>query len=123
MDLFKVLGIFLAKVLQDGRLVDLPLARPFLKLLVSEQVAEGAEPDLTGVIGLDELEAVHPVKGRFLKQLKAFAQRKRAVEGISTDDDAVKRRRVDELMLTLDGHSCRVEDLALSFTVNPTSSV
>lgn len=32
---FRFLGIFVAKVLQDGRLVDLPLSRPFFKLLCS----------------------------------------------------------------------------------------
>lgn len=37
-ELFRVLGIFLAKVLQDGRLVDLPLALPFLRLLISDTV-------------------------------------------------------------------------------------
>ncbi|XP_035704354.1 E3 ubiquitin-protein ligase HECTD1 [Folsomia candida] len=33
--LFRFLGIFIAKVLQDNRLVDLPLSRPFFKLLCS----------------------------------------------------------------------------------------
>jgi E3 ubiquitin-protein ligase HECTD1 len=37
-DLFRILGIFLAKVLQDGRLVDLPLSLPFLRLLISNSV-------------------------------------------------------------------------------------
>lgn len=32
--LFHFMGIFLAKALQDNRLVDLPLSRPFLKLMV-----------------------------------------------------------------------------------------
>lgn len=32
---FRFLGIFVAKVFQDGRLVDLPLSRPFFKLLCS----------------------------------------------------------------------------------------
>jgi len=32
---FKLLGTFIAKVFQDGRLVDLPLSRPFFKLLCS----------------------------------------------------------------------------------------
>ena len=31
--LFWVFGVFLAKVLQDSRLVDVPLSTPFLKLL------------------------------------------------------------------------------------------
>ncbi len=65
-ELFRVLGIFLAKVLQDGRLVDLPLARPFLKLVVSEQVAEHSNPLLTDICGLDELESIHPVKGNLI---------------------------------------------------------
>lgn len=37
-ELFRILGIFLAKVLQDGRLVDFPLSSLFLKLLVNAQV-------------------------------------------------------------------------------------
>lgn len=32
-ELFHFLGVFLAKTLQDNRLVDLPLSRPFLKLM------------------------------------------------------------------------------------------
>lgn len=32
---FYMLGVMLAKALQDGRLIDLPLSRPFLKLLCS----------------------------------------------------------------------------------------
>lgn len=36
--LFRIFGIFLAKVLQDGRLVDLPLSQPFLKMITNSQV-------------------------------------------------------------------------------------
>lgn len=36
--LFKIFGIFLAKVLQDGRLVDIPLSKVFLKLILSPKV-------------------------------------------------------------------------------------
>jgi len=32
---FRFLGIFIAKVFQDSRLVDLPLSRPFFKVLCS----------------------------------------------------------------------------------------
>lgn len=35
---FWFLGIFLAKVLQDNRLVDLPLSLPFLKLLCQGEI-------------------------------------------------------------------------------------
>lgn len=38
--MFHFLGILLAKVLQDSRLVDLPLSRPFLKLMSSVNLAQ-----------------------------------------------------------------------------------
>ena len=37
--LFWVLGVFLAKTLQDARLVDLPLSPAFLKLLCGGEVS------------------------------------------------------------------------------------
>lgn len=37
-NLYKIFGIFLAKVIQDGRLVDIPLSKVFLKLLLSPEV-------------------------------------------------------------------------------------
>lgn len=36
--LFTIFGIFLAKVLQDNRLVDIPLSPAFLRLILSPQV-------------------------------------------------------------------------------------
>ena len=38
-DLFWFLGAFLAKTLQDNRLVDLPLSRPFLKILCQGEIS------------------------------------------------------------------------------------
>lgn len=35
---FHFLGMFLAKALQDNRLVDLPLSRPFLKIMCHGEV-------------------------------------------------------------------------------------
>lgn len=37
-ELFRFLGCLLAKALQDGRLVDIPLSRPFLKLMCMGEV-------------------------------------------------------------------------------------
>lgn len=37
-ELFRFLGCLLAKALQDGRLVDVPLSRPFLKLMCMGEV-------------------------------------------------------------------------------------
>uniref|UniRef100_A0A1I7V093 E3 ubiquitin-protein ligase n=1 Tax=Caenorhabditis tropicalis TaxID=1561998 RepID=A0A1I7V093_9PELO len=123
-DMFRVLGVFLAKVLLDGRLVDLPLSRSFLKLLVNPQVGEEAHgPNLHNVLTLDDFEEVNPVKGSFLKELLALAQRKRLIENDSALDQTSKRLKIAELKLHIKGSSCSVEDLALNFTVNPPSKV
>ncbi|XP_049940581.1 E3 ubiquitin-protein ligase Ufd4 isoform X3 [Schistocerca serialis cubense] len=41
---FWFLGVFLAKVLQDNRLVDLPLSQPFLKLMCGGDLVSGIGP-------------------------------------------------------------------------------
>lgn len=48
---FWFLGVFLAKVLQDNRLVDLPLSRPFLKLMCHGDITNNVNEKigLTGV--------------------------------------------------------------------------
>uniref|UniRef100_A0A914ZV22 E3 ubiquitin-protein ligase n=10 Tax=Parascaris univalens TaxID=6257 RepID=A0A914ZV22_PARUN len=122
-ELFRFLGIFLAKVLQDGRLVDLPLSRPFLKLLVAPSVVENKRAELKDVLTLDDLEEVSPMKGRVLKELSSLVHRKRAVESDEHTDRDAKRRRIENLTLIINGNECRVEDLSLSFSVNPPSSV
>ncbi|CAI2350375.1 unnamed protein product [Caenorhabditis sp. 36 PRJEB53466] len=122
-DMFRVLGIFLAKVLLDGRLVDLPLSRSFLKLLVNPRIGEEFHgPNLYNVLTLDDFEEVNPVKGSFLKELRALAQRKRAIENESMDL-TLKRRKIQELKLHIKGSTCKIEDLALNFAVNPPSKV
>jgi len=41
--LFWFLGVFLAKTLQDNRLVDLPLSRPFLKLMCQGEISSAVK--------------------------------------------------------------------------------
>ncbi|XP_047473945.1 E3 ubiquitin-protein ligase HECTD1-like isoform X10 [Penaeus chinensis] len=47
-ELFTFLGIFLAKTLQDNRLVDLPLSRPFLKLMCHGEFANVKDRGIAG---------------------------------------------------------------------------
>lgn len=47
-ELFHFLGIFLAKTLQDNRLVDLPLSRPFLKLMCHGEFANVKDRGIAG---------------------------------------------------------------------------
>lgn len=41
--IFYFLGVFLAKTLQDNRLVDLPLSKPFLKLMCQGEVSSAVK--------------------------------------------------------------------------------
>lgn len=41
--LFELLGLFVAKCIQDGRRVDLPLSRPFFKLMCSSAKSQSAD--------------------------------------------------------------------------------
>lgn len=50
--IFHLLGIFLAKCLQDGRLVDIPLSRPFFKLMCTP-------PKLESTVDVLHLEQFH----------------------------------------------------------------
>ncbi|GMS95260.1 hypothetical protein PENTCL1PPCAC_17435, partial [Pristionchus entomophagus] len=122
-ELFKVLGIFLAKVLQDGRLVDLPLARSFLKLVTHASVSHDKPVKTEGVLDLDDLEEVHPVKGLFLKELSALVARKRGIEADQSLKQETKRRRLEELTMSINGTRCSIDQLGLNFTVNPPSTV
>ncbi|VDO26977.1 unnamed protein product [Onchocerca flexuosa] len=120
--LFRIFGIFLAKVLQDGRLVDLPLSQPFLKMITSSQLSEEV-PNLSGVLTLDDLEEVSPVKGRILKELAAYVVQKRCIEIDNRFDPNTRRQQIQQLKLNINGSECTVEDLSLTFCVNPPSTV
>uniref|UniRef100_A0A0N4U4Z7 E3 ubiquitin-protein ligase n=1 Tax=Dracunculus medinensis TaxID=318479 RepID=A0A0N4U4Z7_DRAME len=122
-DLFHILGIFLAKVLQDGRLVDLPLSKPFLKLLVAPEVSEYPEVRLNNLLTLDDLEIIAPMRGNVLKALAKFIAGKRAIESNRSLNLLKKKEKLQELKVEINGTFCRVEDLSLTFAVNPSSSV
>ena len=104
-------------MLQDGRLVDLPLSGPFLKLIAHPALASHYPASLEGVLSLDDFEEVctvetwlkktetrvpmgemewgisqvHPVKGRFLKELTTLIARKRSIESDASMDRVTKR--------------------------------
>ncbi|KAK0408812.1 hypothetical protein QR680_004174 [Steinernema hermaphroditum] len=109
---FHLLGIFLAKVLQDGRLVDLPISIPFLKLLVNSAVTDSSNPDLSGLLTVDDLEVIHPPKARFLKQLAEFVAKAKTLSA----------EEVEHLTMAFHEDSqCRIDDLCLTFAVDPPS--
>ncbi|KAK4345454.1 hypothetical protein RND71_035630 [Anisodus tanguticus] len=94
---FRLLGRVMAKALQDGRLLDLPLSTAFYKLVL------GQELDLYDIISFDaEL-------GKTLQELQALVSRKQYIE-------SMENQNLDK---SYDMHfrGTLVEDLCLDFTL------
>ncbi|KYN06757.1 E3 ubiquitin-protein ligase HECTD1 [Cyphomyrmex costatus] len=113
---FWFLGVFLAKVLQDNRLVDLPLSRPFLKLMCRGDISNNVNEK----IDIEDLVEVDPVRGEFLKEIQnAITKRDRTFsDGPSSADEETS------LYITHpSGTSVAIEDLALTMTYSPSSKI
>lgn len=158
---FWFLGVFLAKVLQDGRLVDLPLSDSFLQLLCHNKTLSqtrsaptlvknaiddpmsssvmSEESDMAdlakmlardfpdnctwydGVLGIDNLQEIDPIRAEFLKSLQDVVQAKQTLEqrlDLSVDE---RRRRINDLKMHTQSGPVAIEDLALTFTYLPSS--
>ncbi|KAL0365666.1 UNVERIFIED_CONTAM: E3 ubiquitin-protein ligase UPL3 [Sesamum angustifolium] len=91
---FRLLGRVMAKALQDGRLLDLPLSAAFYKLVL------GQELDLHDIISFDvEL-------GTTLQELQALVRRKQYLESIGSYNPEELRFR-----------GASIEDLCLDFSL------
>ncbi len=66
-DLFEFMGTFIAKGVLDGRLLDLPLARPFYKVLLKQELT------------IDDLFLIAPEIGKTMKELTSLCAAKREV--------------------------------------------
>ncbi|CAO2815602.1 unnamed protein product [Amaranthus hypochondriacus] len=94
---FRLLGRVMAKALQDGRLLDLPLSTAFYKLVL------GQELDLHDIISFD------PEIGKTLQELQALVCRKQYLESIGGDHSDVTAE--------LSFRGTQIEDLCLDFTL------
>ncbi|GMH23656.1 hypothetical protein Nepgr_025499 [Nepenthes gracilis] len=94
---FRLLGRVMAKALQDGRLLDLPLSTAFYKLVL------GQELDLHDILSFD------PDFGKILQELQALVCRKQYLESIGGDNP--------EALAELRLRGASVEDLCLDFTL------
>ncbi|QCE16910.1 E3 ubiquitin-protein ligase TRIP12 [Vigna unguiculata] len=94
---FRLLGRVMAKALQDGRLLDLPLSVAFYKLVL------GQDLDLHDILFIDaEL-------GKTLQELNALVRRKHYVESVGGS--------YTDTLFNLHFHGAPVEDLCLDFTL------
>lgn len=160
---FWFLGVFLAKVLQDGRLVDLPLSNSFLQLLchnkilsdtkkltaltkkfnedlmVSSVISEESEIDVSdplskfqsfgqnawyeNILSQSNLEEIDPIRAKFLQDLQELVRKKQAIEQDDTIDDYVKQQMINDIKFITKAGEVSIEDLSLTFTYLPSSTV
>ncbi|RDX75296.1 E3 ubiquitin-protein ligase UPL3, partial [Mucuna pruriens] len=94
---FRLLGRVMAKALQDGRLLDLPLSVAFYKLVLSQDL------DLHDILFIDaEL-------GRTLQELNAIVCRKNYIKSIGGS--------YTDTIVNLNFHGAPIEELCLDFTL------
>jgi len=94
---FHLLGQVMAKALQDGRLLDLPLSTAFYKLVLMQE------------LDLFDIQSFDRELGTTLQEMDAFVRRKQFLE--SLDDDNGKA--LSDLLF----HNARIDDLCLDFTL------
>ncbi|KAM0865193.1 hypothetical protein ACQ4PT_043424 [Festuca glaucescens] len=93
---FRLVGRVMAKALQDGRLLDLPLSTAFYKLIL------GQELDLYDILSFDA------EFGKILQELQILVERKRFLESCSSNN-----QQIEDLCF----RGASVEDLCLDFTL------
>ncbi|XP_028141816.2 E3 ubiquitin-protein ligase HECTD1 isoform X2 [Diabrotica virgifera virgifera] len=163
---FYFLGVFLAKVLQDNRLVDLPLSSSFLKLMchgeiqntvnerigfagvkktveedimTSSFISEESEKELEldppkiimeekrpwyyNILGEEDLYDIDPIRASFLKQIREIIKQKQKILQDHTLSPEQRSHQVQNLCLNHSSGPVLLEDLALTFTYLPSSSI
>ncbi|GMJ00653.1 KAKTUS, UBIQUITIN-PROTEIN LIGASE 3 [Hibiscus trionum] len=96
-ELFRLVGRVMAKALQDGRLLDLPLSTSFYKLVL------GQELDLHDILSFDA------EFGKILQELHLLVCRKQYLESLGGDSSGA--------IADLRFHGASIEDLCLDFTL------
>ncbi|XP_045495051.1 E3 ubiquitin-protein ligase HECTD1 isoform X4 [Colias croceus] len=97
---FWFLGVFLAKVLQDGRLVDLPLSEPFLRIMCGEELTT------------EHLLEVDPIRHRFLTSVLNAAGEYDSIQRDASLDDAERAKRARGLLV----EGATFEELSITMT-------
>lgn len=162
---FWFLGVFLAKVLQDGRLADLPLSISFLELLCHNKIlsdnrkssalnkkisddlmassimSEESEIDVLdpfsklliqefspiawfeGILTQANLEEINPIRAKFIRDLQELVRIKQGIEQDDSISAIEKAKLIEDIKLETNAGTVSIEDLSLTFSYLPTSSV
>lgn len=79
---------------------------------------------MAGVLSLHDLENIYPIKAAFLNSLLCLVERKNEILNSKHLSDIERSEAISTLKLRLsDGNECKLEDLALSFVINPPSKI
>uniref|UniRef100_A0A915MQ67 E3 ubiquitin-protein ligase n=1 Tax=Meloidogyne javanica TaxID=6303 RepID=A0A915MQ67_MELJA len=113
LELFQLFGVFIAKAIQDDRLVDLPLSPVFLKLILSSEL-NSSSSSIDSVLDLDDFMQIFPEKAKLLKSLIEYNLK---IKELNNKEDSEK------ILLQFGDSECSLEDLSLTFAVNPPSKV
>jgi len=122
-EIFHFMGIFLAKSLQDQRLVDLPFSFPFLKILCSyhenqqqgflDENSNSNVFDLENLLSLNDLTLIDPHRSELLIQLNTQIESRKLKD----------KKDIEDFEINLNGNQVKLDDLGLVFEYNPPSSV
>lgn len=119
--LFEFIGIFLAKALQDNRLVDLPLSTSLLRLLTCGARVRNSAGQRILTLHRD-LAELNPFLYTTLVELQNVAEAKRRILADHHLSELDKKQRVEEITLQgTQAHGVRIEDLGLTFQFLPPS--
>eukprot|EP00041_Stephanoeca_diplocostata_P036623 m.1344514 g.1344514 ORF g.1344514 m.1344514 type:complete len:2563 (-) comp24902_c1_seq2:195-7883(-) len=108
---FHFLGVFIAKALQDNRLVDLPLSMPLLKWMCGV------------ALSLSDIAIVAPEAGKFLLKLKNVCKRKAEILADTSLTPTERDAAISDLKVKYTSGPVRLEDLGITFVHTPSSKV
>ncbi|KAL0338398.1 UNVERIFIED_CONTAM: E3 ubiquitin-protein ligase UPL4 [Sesamum angustifolium] len=93
---FSLLGYIVAKALQDGRVLDLPLSKALYKLILGKELS------------LYDIQSFDPASGRALLEFQAVVERKEYLRSLCKEESP----DVDVCL-----RNTKIEDLCLDFTL------
>lgn len=71
-----------------------------------------------------DLDAIFPIRAKFLRSLNGLIRKRNSIERNPSLSAEEKEKELEELKLCVDdSHSCSLDDLGLTFQLNPSSSV
>eukprot|EP00056_Hartaetosiga_gracilis_P011929 m.185416 g.185416 ORF g.185416 m.185416 type:complete len:847 (-) comp13605_c1_seq6:193-2733(-) len=108
---FELIGVFVAKAMQDKRLVDLHFSLPLLKILREQELS------------FHDLALIHPHMHKTLKAVHDLSLRKTMLETEFEGEELTEA--LDGLLLSFGSGTdqCQLDDLCLSMVYTPPSSV